>query len=64
MNNTNNNRSNSFLTEEDYFNLGKSDAWAGKPKLSPEDTVEGAELYDLGYNEGMIEYAPIETEER
>jgi hypothetical protein len=60
----NSNSSNSFLTNEDYFNLGKSDAWAKKPKLPPEDTVEGAELYDLGYNEGMIEYAPIKTEER
>jgi hypothetical protein len=62
MNNTNNNQSNSFLTNEDYFNFGKSDAWVGKPKRPPEDTVEGAELYDLGYNEGMIEYAPIQIE--
>jgi hypothetical protein len=64
MHNTNYAQANSFLTPEDYFNYGKSDAWVGKPKCPPEDTVEGAELYDLGYNEGMIEYAPTETEER
>lgn len=62
MDYTNNEDLNSCLTEEDYFNLGKSDAWAGKSKCPPEDTVEGAELYDLGYNEGNIEYAPIPTE--
>lgn len=62
MESINNDNLNYFLTEEDYFNLGKSDAWAGKSKRSPEDTVEGAELYDLGYNEGTIEYAPTQIE--
>lgn len=38
MDNTNNNQSNYFLTAEDYFNLGKSDAWMGTIEYAPTQT--------------------------
>jgi hypothetical protein len=47
------------ISEEDCFNLGKADAWAGKPKLSPSDSPVAASMYDLGYNEGEIKHPPI-----
>lgn len=53
-----NNKSTSWMTEEDWLNLGKSDAWAGKPKSPPEDDVLAASMYDLGYSEGGIECSP------
>jgi GUN4-like len=37
------------MTDEDWFNLGKSDAWAGKPKMSPEQDSQAASMYDLGW---------------
>ncbi|MEM7758151.1 MAG: hypothetical protein AAF298_08510 [Cyanobacteria bacterium P01_A01_bin.40] len=48
----------SWMTDEDWLNLGKSDAWAGKPKSAPENDVLAASMYDLGYSEGSIEKAP------
>jgi hypothetical protein len=43
------------MTQEDWFNLGKEDAWCGRPKCSPEQDPQAASLYDLGYSEGVIE---------
>lgn len=48
----------SGMTDEDWLNLGKSDAWAGKPKSAPENDVLAASMYDLGYSEGSIERSP------
>jgi hypothetical protein len=46
------------LTNQDWFSVGKEDAWCGRPKQSPEHDTEAASLYDLGYSEGEIEPAP------
>ncbi|MBE9053207.1 hypothetical protein IQ243_22835 [Nostocales cyanobacterium LEGE 11386] len=51
------------MTDEDWFNLGKSDAWAGRPKVPPEEDSQAASMYDLGYSEGEIKHPPIETRE-
>ncbi len=49
--------STSWMNNEDWFNLGKADAWADKPKSPPED-AQAASMYDLGYSEGCIERSP------
>jgi hypothetical protein len=41
-------------TVEDGFTQGKADAWAGRSKSPPEEDVETASLYDLGFSEGAI----------
>ncbi|MBH8564679.1 hypothetical protein I8748_21250 [Nostoc sp. CENA67] len=51
----------SGISDEDWFSLGKSDAWAGKPKASPEQDSQAASMYDLGYSEGKIQHPPTET---
>ena len=48
----------SGMTDEDWFNLGKADAWAGQPKIPPDASAQAASLYDLGYSEGMFEKPP------
>ncbi|GAX38953.1 hypothetical protein [Nodularia sp. NIES-3585] len=53
----------SGMTDEDWFNLGKSDAWAGKHKVPPEQDAQAASMYDLGYSEGEIKHPPTETPE-
>ncbi|NJK48892.1 hypothetical protein HC931_12545 [Candidatus Gracilibacteria bacterium] len=58
MNKTQNDDSNFYLTDEDWFYLGKADAWAEKPKNPPEQDPQAASLYDLGYSEGAIERSP------
>jgi hypothetical protein len=61
-----NTKGNTFIlemTDEDWFNLGKSDAWAGRPKVPPEEDSQAASMYDLGYSEGEIAHPPIETRE-
>ncbi|MBW4617018.1 MAG: hypothetical protein KME21_28000 [Desmonostoc vinosum HA7617-LM4] len=55
------NTSNSETTDEDWFNLGKSDAWARRPKVPPEHDSQAASMYDLGYSEGEIKHPPTET---
>ncbi|MBD2266663.1 hypothetical protein ACN23B_27055 (plasmid) [Anabaena sp. FACHB-709] len=42
------------MSDEDSVNLGKSDAWAGKPKAPPEHDTQAASMYELGYSEGEI----------
>jgi hypothetical protein len=49
------------MTEEDWFNLGKADAWAGQPKSPPEQNSVAASMYDLGYSEGEIKRPPSDT---
>ncbi len=51
--------SDTFMTDEDWINQGKADAWAGKPKHSPEHDPQAASMYDLGYCEGEIERSPV-----
>jgi outer membrane protease len=61
MNNTTFNESDSGMTDEDWLNLGKSDAWAGKPKTPPQQDVQAASMYELGYSEGEIKHPPTQT---
>ncbi len=42
-------------TDEDWLNLGKADAWAGRLKAAPEEDPQDASLYDLGYSEGTVQ---------
>ncbi len=49
----------SSMREEDWFSKGKEDAWAKRPKCSPEHDPQAASLYDLGYSEGEIQRSPI-----
>jgi hypothetical protein len=51
-------QANNISTEEDWFSQGKADAWAGLPKQPPEHDPEAASLYDLGYDEGVIQRSP------
>jgi len=48
----------SQMSDEDWFNLGKSDAWTKKPKQPPENS-QSASMYELGYCEGKIARPPI-----
>lgn len=50
-----------WMTNEDWINKGKADAWEGKPKQSPEHDPQAASMYDLGYCEGEIERSPVST---
>jgi hypothetical protein len=47
------------IAVEDWFSLGKADAWAGRSKSPPECDVEAASLYDLGFSEGAIKRSPL-----
>ena len=51
--------SNALMTDEDWINRGKADAWAKKPKQTPEHDPQAASMYDLGYCEGVIERSPV-----
>ena len=48
-----------LMTDEDWINQGKADAWAKKPKQAPEHDPQAASMYDLGYCEGEIERSPV-----
>ncbi len=61
MKQTTENTFDSGMTDEDWFNLGKSDVWAGKPKVPPEQDSLAASMYELGYCEGEIRHPPTET---
>ncbi len=54
------NTANSWMTDEDWFNLGKADAWANKNKQPPEENCQAASMYELGYCEGKIGLPPTE----
>ncbi|MBD2415512.1 hypothetical protein FACHB389_20110 [Nostoc calcicola FACHB-389] len=51
----------SEMTDEDWFSLGKSDAWSGQSKISPEQDSQAASMYDLGYSEGKTQRSPTQT---
>ena len=53
------NLSNTSMTDSDWIDQGKADAWAGKPKQPPEHDPQAASMYDLGYCEGEIERSPV-----
>ncbi len=52
--------SNSSMTDRDWIDRGKADAWAGKVKQAPEHDPQAASMYDLGYCEGEIEKPPVQ----
>ena len=56
------NVSTALMTDEEWINQGKADAWEGKPKQTPEHDPQAASMYDLGYCEGEIERSPNKTE--
>ncbi len=56
------NGSKAFMTDEEWIQQGKADAWAGKPKQPPEHDPQAASMYDLGYCEGEIEVSPTKLE--
>lgn len=58
------NVSNSLMSDRDWIDKGKSDAWAGKQKSPPEHDPQAASMYDLGYCEGEIERSPIDTKDK
>lgn len=53
----------SLMTDEDWINRGKADAWARKSKQIPEHDPQAASMYDLGYCEGEIERSPVEEKD-
>ncbi|MEM7591237.1 MAG: hypothetical protein AAF383_06910 [Cyanobacteria bacterium P01_A01_bin.83] len=52
------------MTDRDWIDRGKADAWAGKPKSPPEHDPTAASMYDLGYCEGEIEKPPVLSDEK
>jgi hypothetical protein len=54
-----NNLCESYITDEEWLNQGKADAWAGQPKQPPSHNSLAASMYDLGYSEGQIKHSPI-----
>ncbi|MGV2829949.1 hypothetical protein [Myxosarcina sp. GI1(2024)] len=49
------------MSDADWINQGKADAWEGKPKQTPEHDPQAASMYDLGYCEGEIERSPVKS---
>lgn len=47
-----------LLLQQEWFDRGKEDAWAGRSKQPPDDP-NTASFYDLGYSEGEIERPPV-----
>ena len=48
-----------LMSDEDWINQGKADAWMGKSKQTPEHDPQAASMYDLGYCEGEIARSPV-----
>lgn len=55
------NVSNTSMSDRDWIDKGKADAWAGKSKSPPEHDPQAASMYDLGYCEGEIERSPLQS---
>ncbi|GAP98608.1 hypothetical protein [Leptolyngbya sp. NIES-2104] len=53
------NETDSLMLQQEWFDRGKEDAWAGRSKQPPEHDPEAASFYDLGYSEGEIERPPV-----
>lgn len=49
------------MSDRDWIDKGKADAWANKVRQPPEHDPQAASMYDLGYCEGEIERSPVET---
>lgn len=45
-------------TDEDWFYIGKNDAWCGRPKQAQGLSSGAASQYDLGYSEGLTRRPP------
>ena len=56
--------SNSSMSDRDWIDRGKADAWAGKVKQPPEHDPQAASMYDLGYCEGEIEKPPVQPKNK
>ncbi len=56
--------SNALMTDQDWIDRGKSDAWAGKQRQPPEHDPQAASMYDLGYCEGEIERPPTQLKKK
>lgn len=56
-----NNASIQGMSDRDWIDRGKADAWAHKPKHPPEHDPQAASMYDLGYCEGEIERSPTDS---
>lgn len=55
-----NDASNVHMSDREWMDRGKSDAWAGKSRQPPEDP-RAASMYELGYCEGEIERSPVQS---
>ena len=47
------------MSDRDWIDKGKGDAWAGKSRQPPDDP-RAASMYELGYCEGEIERPPTQ----
>jgi hypothetical protein len=47
------------IDPEDWFDRGKTDAWLGQSKSTPEHDPMAASWYDLGYGEGITQSSPL-----
>ena len=56
-----NNVSKALMSDRDWIDKGKADAWDGKAKQPPEHDPQAASMYDLGYCEGEIKRSPLQS---
>lgn len=52
-----------LMSDQEWFDRGKEDAWLGRSKQPPEHDPNAASFYDLGYSEGEVERPPTDTVE-
>lgn len=52
-----------LMSDQEWFDRGKEDAWLGRSKQPPEHDPNAASFYDLGYSEGEVERPPTEPTE-
>ncbi|MEL6786875.1 MAG: hypothetical protein AAFO76_05575 [Cyanobacteria bacterium J06607_15] len=56
--------SKALMTDREWMDKGKADAWAGKQRQPPEHDPQAASMYDLGYCEGEIERPPTQLKKK
>jgi hypothetical protein len=49
------------IDPEEWFDRGKTDAWLGQSKSTPEHDPTAASWYDLGYGEGITQSSPLKV---
>ncbi len=49
------------IAPEAWFDQGKTDAWLGQSKSTPEHDPTAASWYDLGYGEGITQSSPLKA---